>query len=148
MMKITSAHMQALQRSPSSQYISWVVTGAQSPQIRSPVKDRDALILNIDRKFHKLTAFTTEGDNIKFYGHDASDVGAFQQKKIKFPRYAHSIINISQLPSQGKSTYRRKEEATKSMKKYERELEFKNRVLKIREERAFNQRMMDKLSKN
>ena len=41
----------------------------------------------------------------------------------------------------------KEEPGTKSMQKYEKELKFKNRILKEKEKAIFNQGMMKKLSK-
>ena len=46
------------------------------------------------------------------------------------------------------TTMQKREEQTKSMKKYEKELQFKNRVLREKEKAVFNQGVLKKLSSN
>lgn len=109
--------------------------------MRSPVKDREALILNVDSRFEKLAGYTTEGKQVKFYGHaskNTSPNGASKSnRKLRLPRK-----QVSNQGSPATSTEfflkKHKEEQTKSMLKYEKDLEFKNRVLREREKRVFN----------
>jgi len=73
---------------------------------------------------------------LKFFGHLTDK--RTEKKKITMPRKAISIVKIKPSPAESFLSLRQKEDATKSMKKYERELEFKNRVIREKEKQIFN----------
>ena len=127
--------------------------GPRSPSIvKNPIVP---LVLNVDNKFEKLTALTTDGNTLKFFGH-LSDRHGQQKKIIRVARHGKdSKIRKPVLAEKPRENFnvdksalspRFKEEQTKSMQKYQRELEFKNRVLREKEKAVFNEGMMKKLN--
>ena len=200
MMTIPGSQMRALQKSPST-LLNQSLLGRSPPgSQRKPVathnngglKDPGSLVLNINRKFEKLTAFTTDGNKLPFYVHLTAKNSTKKTIRLQknnthsLPATSHKLTNKyeqhmrhqnAKLPAtsrnqslqmmggsdscenpstaylllEGDQTFgpqrtQNKEEQTKSMKKYEKELQFKNRVLKEKEKAVYNQGMLKKLS--
>lgn len=76
MMAIPGSHMRALQHNPSA-LLKESILSQSPPETRhkplathqNSVKDPNSLVLNIDRKFEKITAFTNDGNKLGFYVH-------------------------------------------------------------------------------
>ena len=77
MVAIAPSAMRAMQKSPST-LLNQSLIGRSPPLTqRKPVathnngglKDPGSLVLNINKKFEKLTAFTTDGNKLPFYVH-------------------------------------------------------------------------------
>ena len=193
--------MRALQKSPSSLLNQSLLGRSPPPGQRKPVathnngglKDPGSLVLNINKKFERLTALTTDGEKLPFYVHltakNSSKKTIHLQKhnthslpatshrmtnkydnhmkhqNIKLPSTSrkHSLPNTlgstaygtpskaDLLLLEGDQTFgpprtQHKEDQTKSMRKYEKDLQFKNRVLNAKEKAVYNQGMLKKLS--
>ena len=110
------------------------------------IKDPTSVILNIDRKFDKLTAYTADRTKVGFYVHypdqaRSKDRNGQKLAAVKAASFSPgaSALSSHALPS---------EEQTKSLQKYERELQFKNRVLAEKEKAIFNAGVMQKFNKH
>ena len=144
MSQVPSPRMRQIQQSPSELARKNLFKKSPSSKLvtkhKTGINDPTSVMLNIDQMFDKVTGKTTDGKNLGFFVH----VG--DRNRIKGHSLAVSPSKVSSersfLPPEIK------EEQTKSMQKYERELKFKNRVLREKEKAIFNEGMKQKFSKN
>eukprot|EP00354_Favella_ehrenbergii_P009001 CAMPEP_0170464054 /NCGR_PEP_ID=MMETSP0123-20130129/8926_1 /TAXON_ID=182087 /ORGANISM="Favella ehrenbergii, Strain Fehren 1" /LENGTH=191 /DNA_ID=CAMNT_0010729623 /DNA_START=2025 /DNA_END=2600 /DNA_ORIENTATION=- len=133
-----------LDKSPSSKQLA--------TNYNTGMKDPSSVVLNINRKFNKLNALTSEGTKVGYYMHMPEKAKARDSLKLlklsqpKMPGLSSMSLQIgsSDLMTHDGSS----EEQTKSMQKYQREIQFKNRVLREKEKAIFNKGVIKKLSKN
>ena len=158
MQQLSPSHMRAIQQSPSQVKIKSGFlekspsSKALATNYNTGMKDPTSVVININRKFDKLHALTSEGNKVGYYMHMPERLrpkNSLKKLKLHSPPLA-GLSSMSLLPAsvQGSDVHGSTEEQTKSMRKYERELRFKNRVLREKEKAIFNNGVMKKLSQN
>ena len=87
-----------------------------------------------------MTAVTTDGNRVGFYAHIAKKHGNKKKMNLMREKSQHQV-------SVAGSVYTN-EEQTKSMKQYEKDLQFKNKVLQAKEKQVFNEKVLKRLSQH
>ena len=128
--------MRSLQESPSQLINQSVLSKSPSGngltnRHNSGLKDPSSITLNINRKFEKLVTQTNDGSQIKFFAHHAEKPS---HRRGSGARHKSLGGNYSvRRNQQAAKTIGHDEKETLMMKRYEKELNFKNRVIKEKE---------------